>query len=517
MGDARERLWNAGIIILVVGAALFAAAHTIADPDLWGHVLFGDLIATSGGVPRSDPFSYLSAPGSWVNHEWLAELIFGFAWSSFGTAGLVGLKVLVSLTIVLLAYLHLARRGLDPLRAGVVVVWLVALVRIGIATVRPHLFTYLLFFLVLLVLEAAERGRRRWLWSLPLLFALWANLHGGFLAGLGVLAVWTAARLAFELVGRRREGSPGPEVAAGPPPWPWCVGALAAATAATLINPYGPELLGFLFRTATIPRPEITEWQPLELYSFPGLWYLGFTLLLGVALLRSPRARRPGGLAVLAISALLPLLAIRHLPLFALAGVAIGAEQLAGAFARGEARVRVAPRRVGPRRAIAVVVAGAGFSLAAAAAPRFGCIELEEEYYPVDAVRLLRASGARGNLAAMFNWGEYAIWHLSPRFSVAMDGRRETVYSDSIYQEHLRFVKGIDEWDDLLTRRPTDVALVERGGPTHNLLELNPGWVAIGADSAGSLFARVGWADLERVRSLAKAASGAPRERTCFP
>ncbi len=27
---------------------------------------------------------------------------------------------------------------------------------------------------------------------LPAMFALWANLHGGFLAGLAVLLVWTA-------------------------------------------------------------------------------------------------------------------------------------------------------------------------------------------------------------------------------------------------------------------------------------------------------------------------------------
>ena len=37
--------------------------------------------------------------------------------------------------------------------------------------------------LLLLVLGAAERGRRRWLWMILPLFAAWANLHGGWLVG----------------------------------------------------------------------------------------------------------------------------------------------------------------------------------------------------------------------------------------------------------------------------------------------------------------------------------------------
>lgn len=508
--------WNLGLLALVLGVAFLAAAWTFADPDLWGHVRFGQLILSGDGVSRSDPFSYLTEGQRWVNHEWLAEVLFAWSYDLAGPGGLVALKTVLVIGIVLLAVRHLSRRGLDMLRAGIVVVVMVALMRIGIATVRPHLFTYLLFFAVLLVLEGAERGGGKWLWTLPVVFAAWVNLHGGFLAGLGVLAVWVGARVAHQRWGHRSSrGMSGTDSARVSSAWLW--GVLAASVAATLINPYGPELLVFLGRTAIVPRPEITEWQPIDIRSVPGLWYLVFLAALAAALIRADRPKRPGAMVVLAITAIVPLLAIRHLPLFALAGVVMGGEHLAGVFGRRPPAGRT-PRRSGlVWRTMPVLASLAGLGLVLAGLPRFRCIELEKGEYPVRAVRLLEESDAAGNLAVFFNWGEYAIWHLAPRLLVSMDGRRETVYPDSIYSEHLRFVRGTGDWDDLLERRPTDVALVERGGPTYNLLSLKPGWRLAHSDSVAGVFAREGWGDSSLLPPRESSPDTVAEAAGCFP
>jgi hypothetical protein len=59
-----------------------------------------------------------------------------------------------------------------------------------------------------------------------------------------------------------------------------------------------------------------------------------------------------------------------------------------------------------------------------------GCIRVSGNWTPdADAVRALRASGAHGRLITGFDWGEYALWHLSPALKISYDGRRETVYS----------------------------------------------------------------------------------------
>ena len=62
---------------------------------------------------------------------------------------------------------------------------------------RPHLVTAFLLVIWTILLEDVIAGRRaaRWLLALPPMAALWANLHGGFLVALVVLAIYGAGLL----------------------------------------------------------------------------------------------------------------------------------------------------------------------------------------------------------------------------------------------------------------------------------------------------------------------------------
>ena len=61
-----------------------------------------------------------------------------------------------------------------------------------------------------------------------------------------------------------------------------------------------------------------------------------------------------------------------------------------------------------------------------------------------EAVAFLRSNGLRGRLLTWFDYGEYAIWQLTPQFRVSFDGRRETVYSERVKDAHLRFYSGLN-------------------------------------------------------------------------
>jgi hypothetical protein len=107
-----------------------------------------------------------------------------------------------------------------------------------------------------------------------------------------------------------------------------------AAIAAMLLNPYGIQLPFFLLRTATVPRPEIAEWQPIALMSAEGLVYV---LLLGLSLtglIFSRKQRRPILITLFACTALLPLIASRHMPLFGLTCAVLTAEHVADVWDR---------------------------------------------------------------------------------------------------------------------------------------------------------------------------------------
>ncbi len=487
---AGDRLWEPAVGLLVVSALLSYAVRTVADPDLWGHVLFGRWMRLHGTVTREDPYSYLSAP-DWINHEWLAELAFGGAWDLAGTTGLVALKAGVVLAVLFLVYRHLREQGLDTLRAGVLVVALSLPVGVALRTIRPHMFTMLLFTGTLLVLLRTEAGRPRTAWTLPVLMAVWINFHGGVLAGLGIVVLWAGVHAVRVLWRERRPGSlfRGERL--------HVVLAVAACLPALLLNPYAHELPLFLVETATVPRPAITEWAPLQLTSVLGGVYLAFLAGGAAALILSDRPPRPAPALLLAVAALLPFGAVRHVPLFAISVLVLAAPQIADVLGRARRPARVS--RPWLRGAAILVCVGAAVAFLSPLEERLSCIPVAGQdgppkRYPVEAVSLLDRSGAAGQLAVRFGWGEYAIWHLYPEFRVSMDGRRETVYPDSVYQNHLAFLYGNDDWDKVLETHPTHVALVTVDGATDNLLELKPGWRSAYRDSVAAVHVREGTA-----------------------
>src|SRR5690349_24607248 len=89
---------------LVLFIAAIADVGRWADPDLWGHIRFGQLILASGHVPIVNTYSY-SAPGyPWHDPEWIAEVMLAFFYSHFGTVGLKLFKFgCTGITITLMA------------------------------------------------------------------------------------------------------------------------------------------------------------------------------------------------------------------------------------------------------------------------------------------------------------------------------------------------------------------------------------------------------------------------------
>src|SRR6266542_280636 len=309
--------WSGSLLLLAAAMGLYLFAPTEADPDLWGHVRFGVDLLDPGRIVRADPYSYLTGDQPWVNHEWLSEAIMAIAFRAAGPAGLVAVKVALGVSVAALLVWHLRTRGLTLLATLLIAAYGVAVMLPGFRSLRPQAFTYLAFLLILLLVHRAERGQPRVLWLAPPLLAIWANLHGGFVAGLGVLVIWSVVRL----IAARDARSLVP---------------VAFAGVATLANPYGVGLWTFLWRTLG-PRPDIAEWQAVSLGTIEGVAYLavlafGLIGLVGfVSLFRAGRAGawRWTALVLFLCGAALPFVARRHLPLFVLITMVMCAEHTA--------------------------------------------------------------------------------------------------------------------------------------------------------------------------------------------
>jgi hypothetical protein len=162
----------------------------------------------------------------------------------------------------------------------------------------------------------------------------------------------------------------------------------------------------------------------------------------------------------------------------------------------------------------------AALLLGVLALPNFSCIRITPPIggsYPARAVALIRQSGAVANLAIDFDWGEYALYHLSPAVKVSVDGRRETMYSREIFGENMAFKYGQGDWNALLRNRDTHLALVRAGFPAFNLMKLEPGWRLIYQDSLAALFGREDLPITETIRRTAPAEIPPDGSGLCIP
>jgi hypothetical protein len=497
-------------VLMLASFSLFWFSYTVADPDLWGHIRFGLDILRSGAVAQHDIYSYRTGSQPWINHEWLSEVIFARLYDVAGPAGLIAFKLVVSASIVGLCYWHLRRCDLSPVRSALLLILISVPFRMGLGTVRPQFFTYLATLVLLLLLQTATTERNRRLWALPLLFALWVNLHGGVLAGAGILGIWIMAKGANQLLADR--GPWGPNLGG----FVQLVLVAIACALALLLNPYGARLLIFLLRTATVPRPEISEWLPLELTSFPGLICLVLAAIGIIGFAFSRRRRTPESIVTLFATLLLTFMSNRHYPLFALTLIVAGGEHVADVWNRlvPALGAQTAASRGLTTASLAVAVLWLVLSFS-----RLSCIPINAQYFPFPArvVALLKQSGFRGNLAVPFTWGEYALWHLGPGVKVSIDGRRETVYSDAIYRETLDFEQGTGAWDSLLKSSATDLVLTHIGSPTANLMSRTDGWLPLYNDTFCVLFIRARHPSFDRIVAIPVPGLPDNGDRLCFP
>jgi hypothetical protein len=328
----------------------------------------------------------------------------------------------------------------------------------------------------LIVIALAEKGKYGWLWLGPLVFALWVNFHGGFLAGLGFLGIWTIVHTGLHLKN-----------------WLKILPPVILSLLAVLVNPYGIDLIIFLLRTATIPRPEIVEWQPLALVSILGAIYIILLLIMILGLIFSRLKKEIPIMVLLGVAALLPFVAFRHLPLFSLAVLVFCGEHVSNAMSRIPRTSTNASKR-SPLIALISVLLGIG--LIFWGFRNWSNISIPHQpipFFPDKAVSLLEESQVSGNMAVEFNWGEYVIWHLSPTIKVSVDGRRETVYSTEIYEQNFDFLGGTGDWDILLDDYPTHIALVYQSQSAYNLMKLKAGWHLVYEDATSALFTKNDW------------------------
>lgn len=465
MGTPREGTTSAeaaGVLLLrlAIATGLFMAiSRTWVDPDLWGHLRFGRDIL-NGGLPRVDTYSFTSDI-PWINHEWLAEVMMYRAWAMAGAAGLIALKTVVVLATLAFVAVIVRTEVADSLVRDLLMFVAIAGIWIRIYVVRPQMFSLLLFAVLLWLLRSAEARSPLRLWLIPPVFAVWVNLHGGWIVGLGALGIWTVITLARPTRERPRAAL--------------LISVAIFSLAATLANPYGSRMWLFLFDTVGLDRPMIDDWRPMYRLGIRAMvpWLVTATVAV-VAFVRG-RGAVPLAHAVIVVGlAVASIRVVRLDAFFTLSVVMLLPAAIAAFRQSSSARVRPLWNRTAVLAACAFAIAGA--LVLASFRTQFYCVHLDVPWMPErDSGAFISQNRLQGRLISWFNWGEYAIWHFAPGLQVSLDGRRETVYSAGFIKDHLNLYFEPTVESSFLRRLNADYAWLPLDLPLIATLE-RQGW-----------------------------------------
>lgn len=257
------------VIIFYLFTFLFFFFHANGnlDPDLGWHVRVGQDILSDKAVPSVEKYNFPILGQTWVDHEWLANLVSFLIYDRTGYIGLTAFFAFVFTLTLMIQHYWLIRKyradqGFAFLSLAIIIIqFFGSIAMLQQAGVRLQMLTLPFLMTELIILDVyAKNGKWTALLPLALLFIVWANIHGSFLIGLFVLLLWGVVNFAEAFVGSGKKFTSfdnRKSVAIRyflflPIPF-----------LATLLTPYGLSLFAFLSDyTDPYYRHTITEWLP---------------------------------------------------------------------------------------------------------------------------------------------------------------------------------------------------------------------------------------------------------------
>lgn len=466
------------VIPMLIAPTLNFSRTLLVDPDIWWHLANARILMTTHHFIQTDPYSFMVVGQRWLNWEWLAELPYWFSYQTFGLRGIYLVTWLVFCGNALFLYWrgfrlsHNATASLAATAIGIVLMT----VNSGPRTIG---MAYLAMSAELLILEEAEQGKTRMLWLLPPLFCLWINLHGTWLIGIVLLALYIACGLVpFKLGVFEQRAFTAPDRNR-------LFAVMGASIASLVVNPYGWRLMWEPFDMAFKQQVSISyigEWQPLNLSMREGKAAVVAIVLMVVA--NAVRARK-WKLYELAFIFLAWYAAFAHLRFLFFAAV-VTTPMLARDFGRafsGKPDEKTIPAMN------ALMVAGAICVMVFVFPSESALTKMRDMMFPMKTIQAVQPSWRT------LNWDYIGgMMDLESR-PIAFDTRLDVYEHAGVLPDYMAVIKGMYLFE-FIDRYRIDHALVQESTPIAYLLKHAPNWHIVMRETAWDrddyvLFAKV--------------------------
>ncbi len=299
--------------LVLFGQQMGNLFNALADSDSCWLIKTGVWMLQHQAIPAHNPFAGPDAALAQIPivcYQWLFEVALGLAHQCLGLQGVV-LAVAFCFGLTYLALvMGLYERGYKAVPDILFTVLFSLLALKSYALARPALISLLLMAVLLRLCHKNLSVRQSWV-IFPVLFAFWANLHLGFIAGLLVLGLFSLEK---SWLGKSWQ-----------PLTLWLACGLV-----TLLNPYGCDLFSYFARLADSPfmNHHIFELGSPAFNAQPLLLaYFLLVLVSAFVAFRDSRIR-PAEKALFFISFGLSLYSMRHVFLLALCALPIMASAI---------------------------------------------------------------------------------------------------------------------------------------------------------------------------------------------
>lgn len=473
-GQSKSAQWaQAFVLVVLFTASVFFALRFdgVTDTDLWWHMAVGRWIVEHGAIPRTEPFSAYGAGKPFEAYSWLFELIVFWFYQKLGLIGIVVFSSAMTVSITAAVH-HLVRRMNSTFLLGIGITFFAVYTMGRLYTPRPWLASMLFFALELdILMKARKTGESGELLWLPVIFALWVNVHIQFIDGLVVLGIalaeallatrWSAVKTNFR---------------AAKMMW-----VSLACVAATLINPYGPKIYKVAYDLVAqgASLPELPELSAISFRNLDDWCVLIFALAAVVVL---ARRRHPSffEIVLLAFSIFASFRSQRDIWVLAIAG--------AGILASGLGESGGDPFRLRAPAIPLVVSASVLFAWLAFLGKGVNNSELQERLsssLPVQAVETMKKQEWEGPLFNDYGWGGYLIW--SFRKPVSIYGRNTVYGVENVLRSNATW-NGIPGWDSDPELLEANLIVAQTTAPLIQLLQLQPCLQSAYRDSVAEVF-----------------------------
>lgn len=472
--------------IVFVTLFLFDGGKSLLDGDTFWHVKAGMTMLDQGSILTQDIFSHTVSGIPWTAHEWLAEVIMA-ALHRFG--GLQGVA-LFFFFIAALSFWILFRIARHLTRDWLALLWVSTAFAFSMTHLlaRPHIFSWLFGVCTLGLLVKGGRAK----YFLPLLIALWANLHGGFILGLVLQGIFIAGAILDKIC------------LAGLSQWRNILHSqkhaliiLFLSIVASGLNPFGYHLLIFPFLvTKTIFTTGIGEWLAPDMQREIFFRYYLIAVIFLVSLPRLQINWTNRLLLVFWINASLAhgryisMTSVYLVPLLAQIG-----NQIVDRLPLKDRKASRNELRLSPYSGL---IATAGLFLILFCSSIYqsplrplmaAVIPVKSEYHPVAAVNYLNSAPLAGKMFNKYGWGGYLIYALDPSQPVFIDGRAD-MYGEELFKEYRKVIAIDKDIDMILEKHDVSWVLYPSDTPLVRYLLAGNRWKQIYQDEEASVLLR---------------------------